>query len=482
MSSTKQEALTGIKWSTVERFSIQLINFILGIILARLLSPSDFGIVGMIAIFLSVSQTFVDSGFGNALLRKLDRTEIDFSTVFYFNIAIAILCYIILFLSAPWVANFLHTPILCSILRVQSVILILNSLMQIQMTKLTIDINFKAIAIRSLLSTLLSGIVGIILAYCGFGVWSLVFQGVLQATINVVFIWIYCKWFPLWTFSWDSFRELFSYGSKLLAANLLNTIIGNLTPLIISRYFSAKDLGYYSRGSHFAKLPVDTANGIVGKVTFPVLVKLQNDETKLISVYRKYIAMMSMIIMFGCVLIAAISKPLIIFLLTDKWIPAIILSQIYAFSIMFDHINSINLNLLQIKGRSDLFLKLEVYKKFISVAILFASIPFGVLGICISRVIYSQIAMVFNTYYTGKLFNLGYLTQVKDFSMYIFYSIICCIPAYFVSCINIYPILSIIFGIVSSVILYYILLRKDPIFIEAKELTNNYLKKIAKMH
>lgn len=477
MSSTKQEALTGMKWSSIERFSVQLINFVLGIILARLLTPADFGTVGMIAIFIAVSQTFVDSGFGNALLRKLDRTEVDFSTVFYFNIVVAIICYLILFFISPWVATFLHTPILKSILRVQSVVLILNALMQIQMTKLTIDINFKAIAIRSFLSTLISGICGIILAYCGFGVWALVFQGVLQAAINVIFIWIYCKWLPLWTFSWKSFQDLFSYGSKLLAASLLNTVVNNLTPLVISRYFSAKDLGYYSRGSQFAKLPVDTANGIVSKVTFPVLVKLQNDEEHLIRSYRKYIAMMSMIIMFGCILIAALSKPLILFLLTEKWHSAIIFSQIIAFSLMFDHVNSINLNLLQIKGRSDLFLKLEIYKKTISVAILFASIPFGVLGICISRVIYTQIALIFNTYYTGKLFHLGYFAQVADFAIFILYSLISCTPAFLLTFTSLHPFICLLLGCASALILYYLLLKKNSTFLEMKEIALDFIKK-----
>lgn len=464
--SVKEQTLSSVKWTAVEKFSLQGIQFILSLVMARLLSPSDYGTVGMIAIFLSISRTFIDSGFANALIRKKDRTEDDFCTVFYFNIFISSVCYIILFLIAPWVADFFKTPILRAILRVQSINLLINSLVQIQITKMTIDLNFKAGAKIAIVSSIISGICGILLAYFGFGVWAIVFQGIISAIVSAICLVYAIRWRPKLVFSWDSFLSMFSYGNKLLASGLLNTIYANMTTLVIGKFYTSKDLGYYNRGTHFARFPVDTANGIVGRVTFPIMAKIQDDDEYLISVYRRYIRIMSLVIFFGCAAMAAMAKPLILLLLTEKWKESVIFLQIYAFAIMFDHINKINLNLLQVKGRSDLFLKLEIIKKTISTVILFSSIPFGVIGICISKVIYSQIAIVINTYYTGKLFGLGYLSQFRDFSKYLILSVLACLPAALISFIGDNNIISLLIGGVISLSLYVVMLRKDESLIQ----------------
>lgn len=478
MESVKKETISGVKWSAIERFSVQGIQFILGLIMARLLLPSDYGAVGMIAIFIAVSQSFVDSGFGNALVRKLDRTDVDFSTVFYFNVIVAIACYAILFIAAPWVASFFNIEVLCPVLRVQSVSLLLNSLIVIQNAKLSIALDFKGIAKRSTLSALLSGVIGVILAYVGWGVWALVAQTVLGSLINVLFLWIYVKWRPKMVFSWTSFKELGSYGSKLLASGLLHTIYTNLTTFVIGKFCSAKDLGFYNRGTQFATVPVNTVGGILGKVVYPIMVRLQNDDERLKSVYRKYICVMSIPIFLGCMMLFAIAKPLILVLLTERWAEAIIYLQIFIFAIMFDHICSINLTLLQVKGRSDLFLKLEVIKKTISIGILFASIPFGVIGICISKIIYTQIAVVINTYYTGKFFGLGYLAQIRDFSKYFIAACLACIPGFLLSTFTqINGILLIVLGCVLTFVLYCAFLWKDVYF---KEITQIVLAKLRK--
>lgn len=462
MSTVKEDTIKSVKWSAIEKFALQTIQFVLGLIMARLLLPSDYGTVGMIAIFIAVSQTFVDSGFGSALVRKLDRTETDFSTVFYFNLIVAIFLYGLLFLCAPFIAVFFNIPILCQILRVQSTTLIFGALMGIHNAKLTINLDFKAIAQRSVLSTLISGVVGIVCAYSGMGVWALVVQTVLGQIINMIFVWLYLHWTPKMVFSKQSFKELGSFGCKLLASSLLHTIYTNLNTLIIGKFFSAKDLGFYNRGTQFAQLPVNTMNGVIGKVMYPILVKLQNDDKHLISVYRNYVCVMSIPIFFGCVLLASVAKPLIVLLLTDRWIESVIYLQIFAFAIMFDHICSINLELLKVKGRSDLFLRLEIIKKTISTAILFASIPFGVIGICVSKIIYTQIAVIINTYYTGKLFKLGYVTQIKDFSIYLLFSILACIPGYLLCSFSVLPNILLLFaGVVIGTGLYIILLRRD---------------------
>lgn len=467
MASVKEDTIQSIKWSAIEKFSLQAMQFVLGLIMARLLLPSDYGTVGMLAIFIAVSQTFVDSGFGSALVRKLDRTETDFSTVFYFNLIVSIFLYGVLFFSAPFIADFFETPILSQILRVQATTLIFGALMGIHNAKLTINLDFKAIAKISLLSTLISGVVGIVCAYCGIGAWALVVQTVLGQAINMVSVWFYLRWRPQWIFSRKSFKELGSFGSKLLFSSLLHTIYSNLTTLIIGKFFSAKDLGYYNRGTQFAQLPVNTMNGVIGKVMYPILVKLQNDDAHLATVYRKYICVMSIPIFFGCTLLASIAKPLIVLLLTDRWIESVLYLQIFAFSIMFDHICSINLELLKVKGRSDLFLRLEIIKKTISVAILFSSIPFGVLGICVSKLIYTQIAIFINTYYTGKLFNLGYVTQIKDFLVYFLKSLLACLPGFFICNFTQLPnVINLIIGIFVGTLFYIILLRKDNYALE----------------
>ena len=429
--------------------------------MARLLSPSDYGTVTMVTIFYAISRAFIDSGFANALIRKLDRTEEDFSTVFIFNVVISIIIYLLLFSCASVIASFFHTPILRGIIRVQSISLVFYAFSAVLIAKLTIDLDFKAIAIRDASSALLSGLIGVLLAYKGFGVWAIVFQGVLGNGINLLFVWVYCKWRPRLTFSWLSFKSLFSYGSKLLMAGLLNTLYSNLTPMIIGKHFSAQDLGYYSRGVHFASYPVGTINSILQKVTFPIFSQIQENQDHLTSVYRKNICISSLFIFFGCALMAALGKPIIHLLLTEKWSDSIIYLQIFCFAIMFDHISSINLNLLQVKGRSDLFLKLEVIKKTIAISMLFASIPFGVIGICVSKVIYSQIAIVINTYYTGKLFHMNYFSQIKDFSPFFISSLLSCIPAYFLTFTHLPNVLILCFGGLLSVSIYLLLLRNN---------------------
>lgn len=478
MPSIKQETLQGVKWSAFERFAVQGIQFVLGIILARLLSPADYGIIGMHSVFLAVSQTFIDSGFSSALIKKLDRTEDDYCTVFYFNIAIAVGCYILLFFGAPWIAEFFNTEILCPIIRVQSVTLIINSLMAVQVTRLTIDINFKALSNRSILSAVISGLAGIILAYIGWGVWALVAQGVIASVINLIFIAVYCKWIPTRPFSKKSFNELFSYGSKLLASGLINTIYSNLTTLVIGKKFTPADLGEYNRGTSIPSLPVNNINGALQRVLFPILTRFQNDEEQLVAYYRKYIGIVSMGLFFICCLIAAVGRPLVLFLLTDKWESCIIYLQIFSFAIMFDHLSIINHTLLLAVGRSDLFLKLEIIKKPVYIAILFAAIPFGVLGICISKIISNQAAVIMNTYYTGKIFKFGYLAQVKDFSPYLLYSIIACLPAYLFTLLELPYIISIIFGCTTSPVLYWLLLRKNPYMVEIIDMAKNKINSI----
>ena len=473
----KQETLTSVKWSAIEKYSVQIVQFLLGIIMARLLTPSDFGTIGMIGIFFAISSTFIDSGLNSSLIRKLDRTDVDFSTMFWFNLAVSIFCYIFLFIISPFVAQFFKMPVLKDILRIQSITLVINALAAVQSTRLTIALNFKAIAKINLSSSIISGIAGVCFALTDFGVWSIVYQTVIYSIFNTVALNIYNRWLPKRIFSKKSFREMFGFGSKLLASGLLNTIYNNLTPLAIGKFYKPSDLGFYNRGTNIATLPVSNINGVLTKVTYPIMSHLQNDDEHLIRVYRKYIIITSMCIFFCCTLLAALGKPLVILVYSTKWSSCVIFLQIYAFAIMFDHICSINLNLLQVKGRSDLFLKLEIIKKTISTLILFASIPFGVIAICVSKIIYTQIAVFINTYYTGKMFGLGYIAQIKDFSKYFFLSILTCLPSFFLCELVPYWYITIPISLIFSCGLYTFFLRNDKYALEIWNTVKAYIIK-----
>lgn len=476
--SIKKDTVRSIKWASIEKFSLQGIQFVIGIILARLLTPDDYGAIGMLTIFISVSQTFVDSGFTSALIRKIDRTENDLSTAFIVNLSISVLAVIVLCVLAPYIASFYNMPILCQILRVQSVTLVIYALMAVQVTKLTIELNFRAIAKCSIISSLSSGLIGIALAYNGFGVWSLVLQNLLSVFINLCCVIWFCRWYPNKGFSKESYRDLFSFGKNILGASILYSIYDNMTSLVIGKFFSSQSLGMYSRGTSLAALPVNSVNGILNKVTYPIFSTLQNDTARLISSYRKYIQLSSMIIFFGCCLIASIGNPIVIFLLTDKWSEAVIYLQIYSFAIILDHINAINLNLIKIKGRSDLILRLEIIKRIVSFSILIAAIPFGVVGICVSKIIYSYIAVLINTYYNGKLFNMGITLQFRDFVKYFIWSLIAVLPAYVLTFTNFPNIVQICLGVAVSVCIYCMALRKDANFLEVKQMIMSKIHKI----
>lgn len=477
MGELKDKAISGVKWNAIGRFSTQGVNFVIGLILARLLSPSDYGVVGMVGIFFAIAQTFIDSGFGSALIRKKDCNDTDYSTAFYFNIVVGLVCCILLCVASPFIADFFNTPILKDLVKVMSLNMFIGSFAIVHSTKLTHSVDFKSQSIVNLLTAVLSGTMGIFMAYKGFGVWSLVFQQLIATVLRVVLLVAITKWFPKRLFSKESFKYLFNFGSKILSASILHTIYANMTTLIIGKFYSAKDLGFYSRGESLATYPSTNITGILQSVTYPVLSKIQDDDEHLIQSYRKLISMTSLVIFFGMFLLAALAKPLIVTLLTDKWLDAVIYLQIFCFAYMFDHICALNLNILYVKGYSNLVLKLEVIKKTISISMILAAVPFGVMAICIARALYTQIAVVINTYYTGKLFDMGYLKQVKDFSKYLVLSVLAVIPAFLLTYLSISGVLQLLLGGTVAVILYILFLYKDVYFTELIQIIKNALKR-----
>ena len=412
--SLKQKTTKGIFWSTIERFSNQGMSFLFSVILARMLDPSDFGIIAMITIFFAVAQSFVDSGFSNALVRKTDRREEDLSTCFYFNIGVGIVAYIVLFLIAPLVASFYNQPILSPIIRITGLGVVLNSLCVVQQALFTIKIDFKSQAKVTLSATIISGIVGVVLAYQGYGVWALVWQGVVLSLVRMGLLWLMSKWRPTTGFSKSSFNYLFGYGSKLLASGLLDTIYNNIYPIVIGKFYTPAQLGNYSRALSFAQLPSSNITSILQRVTFPVLSTIQDDIPRLQANYRRLLKLSAFIIFPLMTGLAAVAFPLIRVVLTPKWEGCSLYLQIICFALMWYPIHAINLNLLQVKGRSDLFLHLEIIKKIVGVCIMCITIPLGITAMCIGMVASSLISLFINTYYTGKLINIGCLKQMRD--------------------------------------------------------------------
>ena len=462
MASLKQQSIAGFKWNAIENISIRGIQFLIGLVLARLLEPSDFGIVGLLTLFITVSQNFIDGGFSNALIRKTDKTEVDYSTAFYFNTILGIVCYAFLYFISPLVADFFCIELLCPLLKVLGLSVFLNSFFLVPVAKLTSELDFKGQTIASLASVILSGSIGIWIAYAGYGVWALVWQIILMDLVKGIILVVYIKWIPVLSFSKSSFKYLFSYGSKLAISNLLFTIYSQLTTILIGKFYSTADLGYYTRGRQFANLPVDIFTGVLGKVTFPILSKLQHSDNDLVRVYRKLIRITSLVCIFGLILLAAMAKPLILILLTEKWSDCIIYLQIFCIAMLLDHITRLNLNLLQVKGRSDLYLRLEIIKRIVSITIMLIALPFGVIYLCLSLIGYSIFAFFVNTYYTGKLFHLSCWLQLQDMSKYLFASIAVCLPTFMLTFFTVIPNwLTIIIGCVFSLTLYYFLLRKD---------------------
>ena len=412
--SLRKKTVRGVMWSSIDRFTTKGISFVFSMLIARMLLPSDYGVIGMLTVFMAVSQCFVDSGFGTALVRKNDRTETDFCTVFYFNIAVACICYALLFLASPYIARFYNLPLLESVTKVWGLNLIISSLAGIQDAQLTIAINFKSRAKISVITTLFTGIVGLWLAYRGHGVWALVFQTLSSNILRTILLWTIVRWIPKLIFSWQSFKELFSFGSKLLASGLLDTVYNNIYPIVIGKFFSASSLGVFSRADSLAQFPSSNLTGVLQSVTFPVLSTIQDDEVRLSNAYRRFLRISAFVIFPLMVGLSAVADPFIRLVLTDKWEGAIYLLQILCFALMWYPIHAINLNLLQVKGRSDYFLKLEVIKKILGVAILCISIPLGLVAMCYGRVFSSVVCLGINTNYTKKIIGYGFLDQVKD--------------------------------------------------------------------
>lgn len=412
--SLTSQTIKSVVWSAIERFSVQFFQFVISIFLARLVDPSEYGLIAMLTIFIAIAQSFVDSGFSNALIQKKNRTETDFTTVFYFNIAISLIVYFILFLSAPYIALFYKEPLLELVCKWLGLGIIIQGLSVVQIAKLTVQLDFKTQAKASLVSVIISGSLGISLAYLGFGIWALLAQTLLNNLLNTLLLWVLAKWVPKLIFSWDSLRTLFSFGSKLLLSGLLHTIYVNLYSLVIGRKYSANDVGFFNQASLIARFPSVSLMAIISRAIYPIQCKIQDKNELLQSSFIKYLRMSCYIIFPIMVCVAVLAKPLISIVLTEKWLPMSDLLTVLCLAYMWIPIMVLNNQILNVKGRSDYFLKAEIVKKIAGIIILIITIPFGLTVICIGIFIYNILDMIIIIYYSKKVINIGYLKQFKS--------------------------------------------------------------------
>ena len=456
-SNIKQKTISGVIWKFLEKFSIQLFTFLQSIVMARLLDPSDYGLIGMVVILNAFCAILVDAGMSNALIRKNDRRKEDYSTVFDYNFVMNIMMAIFMVLIAPLIAIFYHQPILKNIIYLFAVQSASGALLAVQGAKMIIDLQFKAMGIINVVTTVSSGIISIVLALSGFGVYSLVIPNIVAMYIRFGLYYYYQRWFPGFTFSMNSFRALFSYGSKILISNLINCIFDNIYPIVIGKKFSPKELGYYTRGQGYASMPATTVTDVIANVTFPILSKIQDDSEELSRVYRRVVRVSAFLVFPVMVGLFALARPAVLIMISSKWEPCIIYLQIMCFSFMWHPITTLNMNLLQVNGRSDVFLRITVIQKVFLVASLVVTVPLGILWMCVANVVITVLTLFINTYYTSKLLNLSFAKQMMDLCPSLLASIVMGI----VVMISIYYITSLGFqlliGFLAGVATYFVI-------------------------
>ena len=420
--SVRSQLLHGVVWNFIEKVLIRGVSFFISIILARLLSPSDYGLIGMLAVFVSISNVFIEGGLAKALIQRQDCQDIDFSTAFVANVGMSLVIYLVMFVSAPWIADFYNEPILIPLTRILSLNFILGSFNIVQRAKLMAQVDFKSLAQINVISTIVSGLVGIAMAYWGTGVWALVGQTLCSTIVLIVLFPIYSKWTPSVKFSKDSFSQLFGFGSKLMATGVYSVVLNNISTICIGRFYKSSQLGFYTRASQFSEMISSTLYDVLGNVTFPVLSHLQDDHEKLVAVYRKSLFLTAIIIFPMMILCALLARPMVLILLTEKWLPCVVLMQWLFLARMFTPLSAINMNILNAIGRSDLFMKLDFSKAPLILVVLAITIPISVEAITIGSFCTSFICFFINAYLPGRIFGYGAIKMIHDWR-YIFLSI-----------------------------------------------------------
>lgn len=412
--SIKDRTVKGVVWSGIDNVASFGVSFVVGIVLARLLTPDDYGLIGITTVFTAVCQTLINAGFTTALIRKKDASDNDYNTAFIVNLGISILLYAVIFLSAPLIADFFKRQELTSLTRVLSLGMIIGALALVQQTRLTKQINFKSQTKITICASLVSGCVGIVLAFGGFGVWALIAQQLLSQMIRTILLWYVNKWLPKLQFSSKSFHELFGFGWKMMVSGLIDTLWGELYQVVIGKFYSPASLGQYTRAGQFSKLFSSNLTGVVQRVTYPVLSNIQDDKIRMVGAYRKMIKTTMFVTAIGMFFLGAISEPLLYCLIGPQWHEAATYLPLICISGSLYPLHAINLNMLQVQGRSDLFLGLEIVKKIIAIGPLVIGALVGIMPMLYSSIIVNIICYFLNSYYSGKFLGYSSCMQIKD--------------------------------------------------------------------
>lgn len=468
MASVKEETIRGVKWGFIQKFTIQPVQFIYGIILARLISPAEMGILGLTAIFFAIAGQLQQCGFGAALIRKQNRTNKDICTVFWFNITISFLLSLILFLSAPWFVWFFDQPALLNITRVSAILMFLNSTVSVHMTLYQARRDFKTPAIISMSVTLIAMPFTIWAAFAGWSYWAPMLQGIITGLLTLLIIWIISPWKPKLIFSTTSFKQFFRFGFNLAITGILTQFYHEIRTFIIGKFYSPAQLAYFSRAQHTCSLPLNLMTSTLNPVTYPILATLQHDQLKLIHVYRQYIRLISLVVEWGMITIAANSSALIVFLYGETWHTAAVYAQILCFGWMLNPLLGLNMNLCTIQGRTDLNLKFEILLRFISICVMIWCAFYSVKALCYAAAFSSFFGLIISSYIITRISTIQLRHLASDFFPYLLIAIVSNIPAYIIDQQTWSAFFRLIAGTTSSLAIYLILLwfKQDTTAIE----------------
>lgn len=421
--------MVNVFWRFAERCGAQFVSFVVSLVLARLLTPEDYGIVALMTVFISIMSVFIDGGFSTALIQKKDADDLDFSTIFYFNIVCCATMYLLLFLVAPIISNFYNAPQMTAMIRVLGLTLLVSGLKSVQTAFVSRNMQFKRFFYATLGGTIGASIVGISMAYAGFGPWAIIAQSLFNNTVDTIILWLTVKWRPSLRFSMERFKQLFSFGWKIVVSWLLDTVYNNMRSLIIGKVYSASDLALYNKGNSFPSLFVGNVNTAIDSVLFSAMSSSQDNSATVKAMTRRAMKTSVYVIAPAMMGLAGCSIQLIRFLLTDKWLDCVPFMVIFCITYMFYPVHTANLDAIKAMGRSDLFLKLEIAKKIFGVLALVITVPISVMAMAYSLLFTSLASQIINSWPNKKLLNYGYLEQLKDILPGILLAVVmgCCI-------------------------------------------------------
>ncbi len=454
MKDSKQVVLSGFLWKFFERCGAQLVTFTVSIVLARILAPEVYGIASLVLVIINILEVFVNSGFGSALIQKKDADDTDFSSVFYFNLAFGLTLYVLLYFAAPMIATFYKIPEICKMVRVVGLEVIVFSVKNIQHVYVSKHMLFKKFFFSTLIGTITAAVVGIIMALNGCGVWALIAQYMINSTVDTIVVWITVPWRPKWLFSFSRLKKLISYGWKMLASGLLDTLNADLRDLLIGKFYSTSSLAFYNKGKQLSSAFINNINTSIGSVLFPSMAKIQDD----IGLVKRYtqlaIKTCTFIIMPMMAGLAACAEPLVLLLLGEKWLPCVPFIRVFCFTSAFLPVHTSNLNAIQALGRSDLFLKLEIEKKAVGLIFLLITLPISPIVMAYGVLVSSICSQIINASPNKKLLDYHYLEQLKDMLPQISLSLLMGVVVFCVSLLKLSPILTLVIQIPLGVLLY----------------------------